>query len=130
MFTGVEHTGLAARDTRAMADWYVKTFGLKIVSDNGATPPAFMLKSPDGRMIEILPATSGEPAQYDQFLHGLRHLAWQVTDFDRALAHVRAQGVTEFFDHRESADFRLIFFRDPEGNLMHLIWRARPLGSV
>lgn len=128
MFTGVEHTGLAARDTCAMADWYVKTFGLKIVSDNGKTPPAFMLKAPDGRMIEILPATSGAPAAYDQFLHGLRHLAWQVTDFDAALAHVRAQGVTEFFDHRESADFRLIFFRDPEGNLMHLIWRARPLG--
>jgi len=128
MFVGVEHAGLAARDTRALADWYVRVLGLRIVFDNGATPPAFMLKSQDGRMIEILPATSGEPTHYDQFLHGLRHLAWEVTDFDEALAHLRAQGVSEFFDHRETAETRLIFFRDPEGNLLHIVWRVRPLG--
>ncbi len=128
MFVGIEHPGIAVRDTRAMAEWYCKIFGLRVVFDNRAERPAFMLKAADGRMIEILPATSGAPTQYDQFLHGLRHVAWEVTDFDAALAHLKQHGISEFFDHRETAETRLIFFRDPEGNLLHIVWRVRPLG--
>ena len=129
MFQGLEHVGIAARDSKALAEWYIRAFGLRIVYEDGASPPAYMLQAPNGTVLEILPANAGEPARYDQRLLGLRHLAFTVTDFDGALAHLREQGVNEFFDRRGSEGFSLIFFRDPEGNLLHLIWRARPLGS-
>jgi len=50
-----------------------------------------------------------------------------VTDFDEALSNLQKHGVNEFFDSRKSEDSRLLFFRDPEGNILHLIWRATPL---
>jgi hypothetical protein len=52
-----------------------------------------------------------------------------VTDFDKALSYLQKQGIDEFFDSRQSEDSKLIFFRDPEGNILHLMWRAMPLYS-
>ncbi len=72
MFQGLEHAGIVAGDTTALAQWYVRIFGMRIVSNNGATPPAYMLVAPNGTALEILPAKCGEPAQYDQFQTGLR----------------------------------------------------------
>ena len=60
---------------------------------------------------------------------GFRHLALTVSDFDAALNDLRERGVKEFFDNRQSDRGKLIFFRDPEGNILHLMWRPKPLGS-
>ena len=34
MVTGIEHLGVCAKDSTALKDWYVKTFGTKVVYDN------------------------------------------------------------------------------------------------
>jgi glyoxylase I family protein len=128
MFSGFEHTAIAAHDSKNLAEWYVRIFGLQVVYDNGKAPPTYLLKAPDGSVIEILPAGPGEKTDYDQRQPGLRHLALTVPDFDAALDHLRKQGIDQFFDSRQSEENRLIFFRDPEGNILHLIWRAKPLG--
>jgi glyoxylase I family protein len=127
MFSGFEHTAIAAYDSKNLADWYIRMFNLQVVHNNGKTPPTYLLKAPDGSVIEILPATSGERITYDQTQPGLRHVALTVTDFDAALAYLKEQGVGQFFDSRQSEESRLIFFRDPEGNVLHLMWRAKPL---
>ena len=129
MFTGFEHTAIVAHDSKALAKWYIGMFGLHVVWDNGKEPPTYLLKAPDGSVIEVLPAAGGERIDYDQTQPGLRHLALTVTDFDAALGYLREQGIDQFFDSRQSEEDRLIFFRDPEGNILHLIWRATPLGS-
>jgi glyoxylase I family protein len=118
MFKGFEHAAIAARNSRSLADWYISLFDLKTVYDD----------KKDGSVIEILPATAGQPADYDQQLLGLRHLALTVDDYDGAVKWLRDKGVTEFFDERGADNFRLVFFRDPEGNLLHLMWRSKPLG--
>jgi glyoxylase I family protein len=128
MFSGFEHTAIAAHDSRSLADWYVRMFGLKVVHDSGKTPPTCLLQAPDGSVIEILPATSGERIDCGQAHAGLRHLALTVSDFDAALNYLRERGIDRFFDSRQSEESKLIFFRDPEGNILHLMWRARPLG--
>jgi glyoxylase I family protein len=128
MFSGFEHTAIAAHDSKGLADWYIGMFGLQVVHDNGKTPPTYLLKAPDGSVIEILPALSGERVYYDQTQAGLRHLALTVSDFDAALNYLRERGIGQFFDHRQSEKSKLIFFRDPEGNILHLMWRAEPLG--
>jgi glyoxylase I family protein len=100
-----------------------------VVYDNGKSPPTYLLQAPDGTILEILPATRGKRTKYGQGQAGLRHLALTVTDFDKALSYLQKQGTDEFFDLRQSEDSKLIFFRDPEGNILHLMWRATPLYS-
>ncbi len=129
MFSGFEHAAIAAHDSKALADWYISMFGLQVVHDNGKTPPTYLLQAPDGTVIEILPAASGERIDYSQTHAGLRHLALTVSDFDAAQKYLRDRGVDQFFDLRQSEVSKLLFFRDPEGNILHLMWRARPLGS-
>jgi glyoxylase I family protein len=128
MFKGFEHAAIAARNSRSLADWYISLFDLKTVYDDKKEEPTYLLQAPDGSVIEILPATAGQPADYDQQLLGLRHLALTVDDYDGAVKWLRDKGVTEFFDERGADNFRLVFFRDPEGNLLHLMWRSKPLG--
>ncbi|MGA3173976.1 MAG: VOC family protein [Syntrophorhabdales bacterium] len=127
-FSGFEHTAIAAHDSKALADWYIAVLGLRVVYDSGGTAPTYLLMAPDGTVIEILPAESGERTSCAQKEAGLRHLALSVSDFDGALSYLRERGIDGFFDHRQSEESRLIFFRDPEGNILHLMWRAKPLG--
>jgi len=127
MFRGIEHAAIAARDSKGLAEWYKTVFGFRVVYDNGNCPPTYLLQAPDGTVLEILPATMGQSANYGQTEVGLRHLALTVSDFDRALTYLQEHGITEFFDSRQSETSRLIFFRDPEGNILHLMWRSAPL---
>jgi glyoxylase I family protein len=126
MFRGFEHVAIAAHDSRGLAEWYRKLFGLQVVYDNGKSPPTYLLWAPDGTILEILPATGGKSEKSGQGQVGFRHLALTVTDFDEALSYLQKQGIDEFFDSRQSEDSKLIFFRDPEGNILHLMWRATP----
>ncbi len=127
MFKGFEHAGIAAADPQGLADWYVRLFAFEVASHNGRTPPTILLKAPDGTVLEILPAEDGQPGEYGQRQIGIRHLALRVDDFAAALQYLKDNGVSEFFDDRGSDSYHLIFFRDPEGNLLHLIWRPKPL---
>lgn len=129
MITGFEHTAIAASDSKGLAEWYIKLFGLKVVYDNGTNPPTYLLQALDGTVLEILPANSGKRAKYGQTHLGLRHLALSVPNFDEALSNLRKHGIDEFFDLRESEESKLMFFRDPEGNILHLVWRLIPLSS-
>ncbi|MDR3590654.1 MAG: VOC family protein [Negativicutes bacterium] len=127
MFLGFEHAAIAACDTKALAEWYVKMFDFTVASDNGKAPATYLLKTPDGTILEILPAASGQPGDYGQQQAGIRHLALTVADFEAALKTLQDKGITDFFDDRRSESYKLIFFRDPEGNLLHLMWRPKPL---
>ena len=128
MILGFEHFAIAALDSKSLADWYIKLFGLRVVFDNGKQPPTFLLKAPDGMVIEVLPATSGEKNVCNQTAAGFRHLAITVDDYEEAEAHLRQNGINEFLERRETEKSKLLFFRDPEGNILHLLWRAQPLG--
>jgi glyoxylase I family protein len=130
IFSGFEHAAIAARDSRGLAEWYIRTFGLEIVYDDKKPSPTYLLRAPDNTVIEILPAAPAESIVYDQRSPGLRHLALTVADFDGALDYLRERGIDHFFDSRQSEEAKLIFFRDPEGNILHLMWRAQALGPL
>ncbi len=126
-FSGFEHAAIAAHDSRELVDWYVKVFDLKVVYDNSKTPPTCLLSAPDGTVLEIMPAAYEDRTVYEQYAPGFRHVAITVPDFDAAVNRLRKHGIEAFFDFRTSDASKLIFFRDPEGNVLHLIWRATPL---
>jgi len=123
MFTAFEHTGIASPDHKKLAQWYVEVFGFAIVYQSaGAT----FIKAPNGSMIEIIGA-EGDRVELAMKQPGLRHVALAVDDFDNDLARIRAAGVKFLSEPAEAKGNKIVFFTDPEGNILHLIQRAAPL---
>jgi glyoxylase I family protein len=126
LFPSLEHPAIAAQDSDALMQWYRKIFNGKIVYQSDSAPYVYVLKLEGSWYLEIIPAGQGSPRPYAPAEIGWRHMAVTVSDFNQAMDYLRGQGV-ELFGQREPAGFKLVFFRDPEGNLLHLIWREHSL---
>lgn len=123
MIRGIEHTAIAARDVAALADWYVAVLGFTIVYKSAN---AIFVRAEDGTMIEIIHADEDRGAQTMK-TQGIRHLALTVTDFDAAHAELQKHNVNFVSEPAESKGNRTVFFTDPEGNYLHLLYRPAPL---
>jgi glyoxylase I family protein len=124
MKLSVEHVGLAARDTVALKDWYVRVLDGRLVFTDGKAPPAFLLELDGGLLIEIYPADSSRPETGNNKLAGWRHLALRVESIEAARDELAGKGVV-FEDPIKPAGGggRVLFFKDCEGNLLHLVER-------
>ena len=125
----LEHLGLAARDTAALKDWYVRVLGARVLFDNGQQPPAFFVELPGGALIEIYEGDFALKEVSDNKLNGWRHLALRVVSIESARMELEARGlkVTEPIKPAGGGG-RVLFFQDAEGNLLHLV--ERPTGSL
>jgi catechol 2,3-dioxygenase-like lactoylglutathione lyase family enzyme len=124
----VEHLGLPARDPGALKSWYVYTLDAKVVFENGQTPPAFFLSLPGGLMLEIYQSDLTLKETGINSLAGWRHLALQVSSIEKSKTELETKGVN-FAEPIKPAGGggRVLFFKDPEDNLLHLV--ERPPGS-
>jgi glyoxylase I family protein len=122
MFKGIEHTAIATPDPESLAQWYEKKLSFPICHRYGGN---VFVKAPDGTMLELIPSV-GDPVKTEIKTPGIRHLAIKVDDFDEGVRKLEQQGI-EIFDRVEGGANRLAFFRDPEGNILHLIYRDRAL---
>ncbi len=129
----IEHLGFAASDPAALADWYVRVLGGKQVWSNGLTPPALFIELSGPLVLEIYASASGSSEALPNHVAGFRHLALRVEDLDDARAELTARGVN-FVEPIKPAGGggRVQFFRDPEGNLLHLVDRPvdAPLAAL
>lgn len=123
LFTGLEHTAIAAKSPTDLAQWYVKTLGFVI---NFEYDGNYFVKAPNGAMLEIIPAEGAAP-ETAMKTPGLRHLAVMVSDFDAAFADLTSKGVRFLGGPFANQGNRLVFFADAEGNILHLIQRPQPL---
>ncbi|MEI6234990.1 MAG: VOC family protein [Planctomycetota bacterium] len=129
LFTGIEHTAIAARDSEKLAEWYAEHLDFKLAAsvENGPEKPKTCFVHLNGNFIEIMPCVKDLPNR-DNTDRGLSHLAIVVSDFDRAVAKLDGAGIEK--DGAERAGpwgSRIQFYRDPDGNLFHLLWRPKPL---
>lgn len=120
----VEHIGLAAQDPVRLKDWYIRLLGASLVFETKQVPPAFFLKLPGGVMVEIYLAESSIDRTNNNKLAGWRHLALRVPSLDKARQELTASGVA-FEEEVKPAGGggRILFFQDPERNLLHLVER-------
>ncbi|MBR5271220.1 MAG: VOC family protein [Clostridia bacterium] len=128
MVQGIEHIGIVAKDTAALKDWYLKVFGGKVVYDNGKG--TYFIAFEDGSMIEFVSAEA-ERCEDVERSAGIRHIALAVDEnsFDEIVAVLKADDkVEEVHDVSENAKgLKTYWFKDIEGNFMHLIYRPTPL---
>lgn len=121
----VEHIGLAARDTAALKDWYLEVLGSREVFTDGKSPPAFLIEMAGGLMIEIYPGDMRVDGAGNNQLAGWRHLSVRVDSIESARDELARRGVI-FDDPIKPAGGggRVLFFKDSEGNLLHLVERS------
>jgi glyoxylase I family protein len=124
----LEHIGLSARAPATLKDWYVKTLGARVVFDNSSTPPMFLLSLPGGMMIEIYAGDFSLAETAHNKLNGWRHVALRVNSIEAAKAELEKRGV-KFTEPVKPAGGggRVLFFPDPEGNLLHFVERSADL---
>jgi len=124
MIEGMEHIGLCATDPKPLVDWYVNILGFRIVRALEEFRTYF-IRAQDGGMLEVYPAKHTlEPV--DNIHQGLRHVALSVSDLDAEVARLRSAGITVPAESTvTTSEMKLAFFRDPEGNLLHLVERTK-----
>ena len=127
MHFSVEHIGLAAREPTELAEWYQRVFGAKLVLKIDQAPPAYFLELPGGLIVEIYKGEFSLADTSVNRLTGWRHVALKVDSIEAAREQLVAQNLT-FAESVKPAGGagRILFFQDPEGNLLHLV--ERPSG--
>lgn len=126
MVFGIEHLAIIAKDTKALTDWYTKMFDTEVVYDNGKG--TIFLAFSDKSMIEFIPAEESEREDLAPKRQGIRHIAISVDDFENAVSRLMAENVEVVAEPATSAKgISTFFFRDIEGNILHLIYRPEPL---
>jgi catechol 2,3-dioxygenase-like lactoylglutathione lyase family enzyme len=125
MTISAEHLGLAARNPTALKDWYLRVLGAELVFADGKTPPAYFVRV-GALLIEIYQSASWSEATADNRLSGWRHVALRVEAIESAQRELESRGV--HFDQEikpAGGGGRILFFKDGEDNLLHLVERPK-----
>jgi glyoxylase I family protein len=123
LFTGIDHPAIAVRDVDAMADWYCLVLGY--TKYHRDPKPVWMLSTPDGSLLEIMPVDHTPRPHRTTWTPGWSHLALRVNDINAAIAHLEAHNVTftsELIDAIGGGKVRA--FEDPEGNMLQVVERV------
>lgn len=123
MILGIEHTAIASFDPHRLADWYIQHLNLVLLLDTGKT---VYLQAANGVVLEFVHADTA-PAAPSIRDAGLRHIAFSVADFDVAREQLRVDGIEFAGDPIVTTGMRLQFFKDLDGNFLHLVERDGPL---
>jgi len=97
--------------------------GAELVHEMRQTPPAYLLNL-GGLLIEIYGADFSSEETRKNRLAGWRHIALKVPSLDAAKAELESRGL-QFTETVKPAGGggRVLFFSDPEGNLLHFTER-------
>jgi catechol 2,3-dioxygenase-like lactoylglutathione lyase family enzyme len=124
MILGIEHFAIATPDVEKLSAWYVETLGFTI---NYRGKTAIFAKAQNGMMIEFIPAEGDAPGHTVK-TPGLRHIAILVKEFGKEVEALRARQVRFLDEPAVKGGNKVVFFTDPEGNILHLLERETPLG--
>jgi glyoxylase I family protein len=126
MVKGIEHTAIASADPRRLADWYVANLDF-VINYRSSRSKTVFVKACDGSMIEIIEAAPGTAPAEGMKAAGLRHLALIVEDFDATYFRLASKGVSFLTEPERASGNTTAFFRDCDGNILHLLHRQYPL---
>ena len=129
MQLSVEHVAWQAQDPVAVAEWYVKHLGFRIVRRNDDPARTHFLADASGKcVVEIYNNPAASVLDYRN-MHFLQlHLAFQVSDPTATRDALLAAGCTIAEDVRTTpAGDTLCMMHDPFGFAIQLCKRAKPM---
>jgi len=129
----LEHVTLTVKDLRKSVEFYRDLLGCPTLGQMRLRENSFKLawlKAGSG-MLELMefrprngkdldPTTPQSVAEQDI---GIRHIGFQVEDFDGLVAKLKAKGIafTLAPPKTEWCDLRVAFFKDPDGNFLEIL---------
>jgi glyoxylase I family protein len=121
------HVAFQCWNLAAQEAFYTKHFGFKRARTlKRGTPDEFFLMKLGNMRLELFPTDRSKTAglQGGEQPVGFKHLAFDVPKLEPVLEALRADGIEPdpiIELPQLSPGFRIVFFRDPEGNIIELM---------
>ena len=122
-FLGIDHPSVAANDVEQLANWYCDVLGYEKWFRH--QKPVWMLRAPDGTLLEIMPRDDTARPERTTWTPGWSHVALRVKDIDKAIAFLDTKGVTwggEIINAIGGGRVRNL--SDPDGNMLQIVQRV------
>ena len=126
----VEHVAWQVEDPPAVAEWYGRHFGFRIVRRNDDAAKTHFLADASGKVIvEIYNNPAATVLDY-RGMHPLQlHIAFAVEDVKATRDQLLNAGCTVAEDYRATlAGDQMVMLRDPWGFAVQLVKRAKRMG--
>ena len=148
MLQQIDHINLVVDDLEAMTAFYCEVLGLRVTKEatisggwvesvvglEGVQADVVYLEFPEGPRVELIRYLSPQGERPDCLgapnTKGLRHVAFRVADIEEVADRLQQASVRLFSEIQKVPDSqvtyaggvrkRLVYFRDPEGNLLEL----------
>lgn len=111
----LNHLHIKTKDPEKTANFYVNTFGAKIISKN---PIGGYRVDLDGLSLNI---TDLHPTQKREQLYGMEHIAMDTDELDTVVAKLKASGGKVLEETVVSGGRRVCFFEGPDGVQLEFI---------
>jgi catechol 2,3-dioxygenase-like lactoylglutathione lyase family enzyme len=113
----IDHISINAKNTKALAKWYQDVLGFEIILEmkKEGRPPVYFIKLKGDSFIEV------QDSPWNP------HLCFEVKDFWKTVKNLVSKGVTLKIVRKTSIGWTAGFFEDPEGNLIEILYRPKPI---
>jgi glyoxylase I family protein len=122
IFLGIDHPAVAADDVEKLADWYCDILGYEKWFRH--EKPIWMLKAPDGTLLEIMPKDNTVRQERTILTPGWSHLALRVENIEDAIKYLDTKKIlwlSDTVDAIGGGKVRSAF--DCEGNMIQILER-------
>lgn len=127
MLNRIHHVAIICSDYETSKAFYTQILGLSILAENyRAERQSYKLDLalPDGGQIELFSFPNRPERPSFPEAQGLRHLAFEVSNIDEAVAELKTKGVeVEPIRVDEYTEKRFTFFADPDNQPLELYER-------
>jgi glyoxylase I family protein len=121
-FLGIDHPAVSADDVEKLADWYCDVLGYEKWFRH--EKPIWMLKAPDGTLLEIMPKDNTLRQERTILTPGWSHLAFRVDNLIEAMSYLDTKHIVwngDTVDAIGGGKVRSAF--DCEGNMIQILER-------
>jgi len=123
----IEHLAFNVKDPAAVAAWYGKNLGFRVVKSLAEPPFTHFIADDAGVMVELYANAAARVLDFPQ-LHPLElHLAMSSADPDADTARLKAAGAAYVEEVRLADGTHLVMLRDPWGLALQLCKRGTPM---
>jgi glyoxylase I family protein len=124
----IEHIALNVADPIALAEWYTRHLGMRVVRAVEGPPHTRFLADASGRVVLEVYRQKAPVPEYRTFDPMVLHIAFVAPDIPRERDRLLAAGATDPGEiGRTPNGDELLFLRDPWGITLQLVKRATPL---